>query len=170
MKRLFHLILFLFATNIYAQTQNESTTDSFLITGKVKNEKTISLSDLKKYPTIELKDINTSCSPKKEDKTKLIKAVLLKNILDSVAFQYERARMLNHYYFLFVASDGYKMVFSFNEIYNTEVGNHLYVATELNGTEIKDSEKRILILSTKDLKSGGRNMKWLSKIVVCSAE
>lgn len=96
--------------------------------------------------------------------------VLLKNILDSVAFQYEKSRMLNYYYFLFVASYGYKIVFSFNEIYNTETGNNLYIVTEMDGKKIQEMDNRILLLTTKDIKGGPRNMKSLSKIVVCSAE
>ena len=117
-----------------------------------------------------MNNINTSCTPRKEEKTKSVKAVLLKNILDSVAFQYDKPRMLNIYYFLFVASDGYKIVFSFNEIYNTETGNNLYIVTEMDGKKIQDMDSRILLLTTKDIKGGARNMKSLSKIVVCSAE
>ena len=170
MKKISLIILVLFTQYLYAQNPDESITKEFKITGKVKKEKIITLADLKKYPMIELNDINTSCSPRKEDKAKSVKVVLLKNILDSVAFQYDKPRMLNQYYFLFVASDGYSMVFSFNEIYNTEIGNNLYIVTEMEGKDLKEMDRRILILTTKDIKSGTRNMKWLSKIVVCSAE
>jgi len=128
------------------------------------------LADLQLYPTIKLNDINTSCSPRKEEKAKSVKVVLLKNILDSVVFQYKRPRMLNQYYFLFVASDDYKIVFSFNEIYNTEIGNNLYIVIEMDGKKIQEMDNRILLLSTKDIKGGARNIKSLSKIVVCSAE
>lgn len=165
------IIFFMFLTiPVFAQEKQTAATNAFAITGKVKNEKIITLSALQQYPSIELNDVNISCSPRKEDKVKSVKAVLVKTILDSVAFQYEKPRMLNQYYFLFEASDGYKMVFSFNEIYNTEIGNNLYIVTNLQGIELKEMDNRILILTTKDIKSGTRNMKWLSKIVVCSAE
>lgn len=164
------LLLLLFAARFgYSQIANE-TSDQFMITGKVKSEKTITLADLQKYPAVELQNINTSCSPKKEEKVKTVKVVLLKQILDSVAFEYEKPRMLNYYYFLFVATDGYKVVFSFNEIYNTEIGNNLYIVTEMEGRKLQEMDNRILVLTTKDIKGGTRNMKWLSKIVVCSAE
>ena len=78
--------------------------------------------------------------------------------------------MLNQYYFLFVASDGYKMVFSFNEIYNTEIGKNLFLVTEMSGKPIADMDNRIMIITTKDFKGGSRNMKWLEKIIVCKAE
>ena len=162
--------LFLLAAQpLLAQDQSQ-TTVAFTVTGKVKSEKTFSVSQLQQFPAVSLKNINTSCSPKKEDIVKSVKGVLLKNILDSVAFQYEKPRMLNQYYFLFVAADGYKVVFSFNEIYNTEIGNNLYIVTEMDGKSMELMESRIMLLTTKDIRSGTRNMKWLSKIVVCSAE
>ena len=165
-----YILIFLFSfISFCAQSQTESTNE-FKVVGKVKNDKTFTLADLQKYPTVELNNINTSCTPRKEEKTKSVKAVLLKNILDSVAFQYDKPRMLNFYYFLFVASDGYKIVFSFNEIYNTETGNNLYIVTAMDGKKIQDMDSRILLLTTKDIKGGARNMKSLSKIVVCSAE
>ncbi len=165
---LFYLLIFSTQYS-YPQIVDEKTTQ-FLITGKVKQEKVINLTDLNNFPSHELKNTNTSCSPKKEENTKLVKAVLVKNILDSVRFDYNKPRQLGQFYFLFVASDGYKIVFSFNEIFNTEVGNQLYVVTELDGVKAEDLNASVLMLSTKDLKGGSRNVKGLSKIVVCLAE
>ena len=164
------VVLLLIAASAILHAQNTQSTDAFKITGKVKNEKVITLADLQRYKTIELHDVNVTCSPKKEDMVKSVKAVLLRDILDSVAFEYEKSYMLNEYYFLFVGSDGYKIVFSFNEVYNTEVGNNLFVVTERDGKSISEMENRIMILSAKDIKAGPRNIKWLSEIVVCRAQ
>ena len=169
MKNLIFLIS-IFTTQLLSAQNAIQFTSEFKITGMVKKEKTISLSDLKQYPAIELNDVNVSCSPKQENRVSGINVVLLKNILDSVSFQYEKSRMLNQYYFLFVASDGYKMVFSFNEIYNTEIGKNLFLVTEMSGKPIADMDNRIMIITTKDFKGGSRNMKWLEKIIVCKAE
>lgn len=166
MKYLFLLPLF-FSLTLFAQTPIDASTIEFKITGKVKAEKIITLADLKNYNAVELQNINISCSPRREDKAKLVKGVLLKDLLDSVSIQCEKSHMLGQYYFLFVAQDGYKLVFSFNEINNTEIGNNLYVVTEIDGKDIQSMNNKILILSTKDIKGGSRNMKWLSKIVVC---
>ncbi len=170
MKNILLLSIILFANNLSAQDKQNNTTNQFIITGKVKNEKIVTLSDIQNYPSIQLNDVNVSCSPKTENRIKEIKAVLLKNILDSVSFDYKKSRMLNQYYFLFVASDGYKIVFSYNEIYNTEIGKNLYLVTEIEGKKINDLENSILMLTTKDFRGGSRNMKWLSKIIVCMAE
>ncbi|MFN8278880.1 MAG: hypothetical protein U0V49_01205 [Saprospiraceae bacterium] len=169
MNKFYLLLILLISQSIYAQN-DKSVTNEFIITGKVKNERKVTISDLQQFPTISINDINTSCTPKKEEKTKSVKAVLLKNVLDSVQFDYQVKRNLGHYYFLFVSADGYKIVFSFNEIYNTEIGNNLYIVTELDGKKIEDLDSRILVLSTKDIRGGSRNIKGLSKIVVCKAE
>lgn len=147
----------------------QNPTDILQISGEVKSEKTFTLADIKKLKSIELGEVNTSCSPKKKETAKGVKAILLKDLLDSVRFQYDRPKMLNRFYFRFEASDGYSVVFSFNEIYNTETGNHLYLVTEMNGLDIARMENRILLLTTTDIKSGNRNIKGLAKIVVCVA-
>lgn len=170
MKKLWFLIFILVTQNLYSQNNSETMSNEFRISGKVKEEKVISLSDLEKYPTVSLKNVNISCSPRREDKAKLVKGVLLKNILDSVTYLNDQSKMLNQYYFLFIASDGYKVVFSFNEIYNTEVGNNLYIVTEIDKKQLVEMQNRILMITMKDIKSGSRNVKWLSKIVVCSAD
>ena len=114
MKKLCFLIFVFFTQNLYSQNNSDTISNEFSISGKVKWEKVISLSDLEKYPTVSLKNVNISCSPRREDKAKLVKGVLLKNILDSVTFLHEKSKTLNQYYFLFIASDGYK---AFDEVF-----------------------------------------------------
>ena len=162
------LSIFILLSAQFSFAQNY--TDTLYVTGKVKNEKAIPLSNFTKYKSVELGDINTSCSPKQKEEAKQVKAVLVKDLLDSVEFAYESRKELNQFYFKFEAADGYTIVYSFNEIYNTETGNHLYVVTEMNGKPISELENRILLLTTSDIKSGSRNIKWLKRIVVCRAE
>lgn len=159
----------LFTVQAVAQKTAEATR-SFLITGKVKQEKVIAFDNLLQYKSHELKNVNTSCSPKKEERIKFAKGVLLKDVFDSVAFDYEKGTHLNEFYFVFIAADGYKLVYSYNEIFNTETGRSLYVVTELDGKPASDLPNALLILTTTDIKGGRRNMKWLKEIRVCRAE
>jgi len=169
MKNFILLFLFLSAVPpIFGQDFAPS--ESLLITGKVKKEKVFTLSDIKKNRTILLGEINTSCSPKQKVNAKGVKAILVRDLLDSVKFDYASSKALNQFYFKFEASDGYAIVYSFNEIYNTETGKNLYIVTEKDGIDIAQMDNRILILTTSDIKSGSRNIKNLSRIVVCKAE
>lgn len=168
MKHWAFLLFFFLESGFLLRAQNQ--THSLKITGKVKVEKVFSLKQLQKWPILELGEVNTSCSSKSKEMTPGVKGVLLKSVLDSVAFQYAKAKDLGSFYFKFVSADGYTLVFSFGEIYNTETGNHLYLVTQMNGKQMKDMENGILLLSPTDIRTGSRNMKWLKEIVVCQAE
>ena len=62
----------------------------------------------------------------------------------------------DRFYFVFIASDGYRVVFSWNEIYNTETGNNFFIVTEMEGKKLYDVDQRIIFISTADLKTGRR--------------
>jgi hypothetical protein len=160
--------VFLFDSQLFGQGVSPS--ESLLITGKVKKERVFSLSEMKKIRTINLGEVNTSCSPKQRKNAKGVKAILVRDLLDSVNFDYSSSRTLNQFYFKFEATDGYAIVYSFNEVYNTETGKNLYIVVEKDGIDITQMENRILVLTTSDIKSGSRNIKNLARIVVCKAE
>ena len=64
----------------------------------------------------------------------------------------------------------YKAVNSWNELFNTETGNNIYVALEKDGQPIEKMGSRILIVTTTDFKTGRRNLKCLDKILVRRVE
>lgn len=166
------LLIILFLTNLPLQAQRTITpSETLKIEGKIKAEKTFSLSQLDSFPKVAIKD-QTLYNQKGEEKSsvKNMKGVLLKNVLENIKFVYDKPKELNEFYFVFVATDGYKVVFSWNEIYNTETGNNFYIVTEMEGKKLKDLEQRILFISTADLKSGRRYIKALEKIQVKSIE
>lgn len=87
-KIIFLLMLFV---KVFGQIRVNSPTNSFSISGKVKKEKIFSLEDLNNYPHTILNNVNTSCSPKNEEQSKNVKAILLKSILDSVEYDYQKS-------------------------------------------------------------------------------
>ena len=142
-------------------------TDFIRIYGKVKEEKIFTLSDLDTFPKVPVKD-QVIYNHKGEVKDTLtgIKGIPLKALLSSTEFVYEKPKNLNEFYFLFIASDGYKVVFSWNEIYNMEAGNNLDIVTEMEGKQLRELEQRLLFMSTADLKTGRRYIKGLERIEV----
>jgi hypothetical protein len=64
------------------------------------------------------------------------------------------------------ASDGYKVVFSWSEIFNSPVGEGVMVFFEKNGLPLADDEGRIALVSSKDTRTGPRHVKWLQDIEV----
>lgn len=140
-------------------------TDSLIITGFIKNPTVFSLADLDMFPQTVIHDL-VIYSHKGEVKDTLtgLKGIPLKDLLASLEFDYDKPKNLNEFYFVFTASDDYKVVFSWNEIYNTELGNNFYILTELNGRKLLDMEQRILFISTADLNTGRRYIKGLKEI------
>ncbi|WP_333600365.1 molybdopterin-binding protein [Flavobacterium sp.] len=154
-------------------TAQRTVTPTELVTvqGKVTKEKTFTLTALDTFPKVAIKD-QTLYNHKGEEKgtVKNMKGIPLKKLLASIEFTYEKPKELNEFYFVFTASDGYKVVFSWNEIYNTEAGNNFYIVTEMDGKPLKDMEQRILFISTSDLKAGRRYIKGLQRIEVKRVE
>ena len=146
-------------------------TDSFLIHGKIKKEITITWQQLLSFPETIIRDqIIYNHKGEVKDTITGIRGVPLKTLLSDIEFLYEKPKDLNEFYFVFVASDGYKVVFSWNEIYNTKAGDEFYFITAFNGKKSQEPEQRILFLSTADLKSGRRYIKGLQRIDVKRTE
>ncbi|MGC4040195.1 MAG: molybdopterin-binding protein [Flavobacterium sp.] len=160
------IILFLASFSVNAQ-RTITPSETVTIEGKIKNGKVFSIADLDAFPKVAIPD-QTLHNQKGEVKNtvKNMKGVLLKTVLESIEFDYDKPKELNEFYFVFVATDGYKVVFSWNEIYNSEAGNNFYIVTEMDGKAIKDMEQRVLFISATDLKPGRRYIKALEKIEV----
>lgn len=142
-------------------------TDSLKISGLIKNHKSISLAELDTFRKAVIKEqIIYNHNGEIKDTLRGLIGIPLKSILGSVQYIYDKPKMLNEFYFVLIASDGYKVVLSWNEIYNTETGNNFYVITEMDGKNLKDLEQRIMFISAADLKAGRRYIKGLEKIEV----
>jgi hypothetical protein len=64
------------------------------------------------------------------------------------------------------ASDDYKAVFSWNELYNTTVGEGVLVLYAKDGKPLGDDEGRIALISTRDSHTGPRHVRWLQDVQV----
>ena len=166
MKSIFLATLLLISLATFGQRKVEPT-GTLRIYGKLKNELIFTTSNLDTFPTKAIDDIVVTNNHGETKKTvKGMKGFLLKDLLATADFQTAKPRELNEFYFVLIASDNYKVVFSWNEIFNTEIGNNLYVITEKEGKRIKEMDERILVIATTDFKTGRRYIKGLDKIVV----
>lgn len=137
------------------------------ITGLIKKELNLKVEDLKKLKISEIKDlpiINRGGTLK--GTVKSYKGVLLKNIIKSDDIDVKNWKELNEIYVLAEATDGYKVVFSLNELVNSPLGEGILLAFEKNGKALDDSEGKIILISAKDLKTGPRHIKWLKTISI----
>ena len=165
-----NLIAFTFLFFLGASAMAQSTltpTDNIQIFGAIEKEVSSSIDDILKFNAVNVEDqLIYNHAGEVKDTLNHMKGVPLKDFLKDVKFNYNKPKELNEFYFVFTASDGYRVVFSWNEIYNSETGNSFYIITEMKGKSMKELDQRIVFLSSKDLKSGRPYIKCLQSIEI----
>ncbi|TFF36530.1 molybdopterin-binding protein [Mucilaginibacter psychrotolerans] len=166
MKKLLTILLFIYANHALAQDKTRQTLQ-FSITGEVEKTSVITLDSLKQYKVSEIGDINvtdhTGAFKHKDDQ---LKGVLLKDVLSHTKFKTTSPKLLSRFYLVCTGIDGYKVVYSWNELYNTSVGDHVYIIMEKNGMAIDKMPESIQMTAAADFKTGRRYLHNLDKIVV----
>jgi hypothetical protein len=143
------------------------TTTSFTVSGKVKSEKKITITDLEKMPLVAIGDVAiTNHKGEVKGTAKNMRGVLLRDVLSDMELDTDNPKLMSEYYFVFTATDGYRVVFSWNELFNSAVGQTVFVVIEKDGKKVSQTEDSILTISSADLKTGRRFVKNLSGIIV----
>lgn len=154
------------ATSISAQKKNEPT-KSFQITGEVKSEKKISIDDFFNYRESALGDVViTNHLGEVKSTQKKLKGILLRDVLEKIEFKTPSPKELSTFYIVCKASDGYTIVYSWNEIFNNPAGESIYLITSKEGVVAKDMEESILMISPRDYMTGRRYLKGLSEVQI----
>ncbi len=162
----FSLLLILINYSAIAQRETNPS-DTLFVIGKVKNPSIFTLASLDTFTKVAIKvPVTFNQKGEARDSMRGLFGIPIKTLLQSIQFDYIKPRELNEYYFVLIASDGYKVVFSWNEIYSTEAGNNFFIVTEIDGKKLTELDQRIFFISTNDLKRGNRQIKGLKTIDV----
>jgi len=149
MEKLLIFSFLVMTVNLNAQEKIEPT-DQFSIEGKVKNRLNLLIKDLNVFAIHSIDSViiyNHLMKPKKT--IKQIKGVMLKDILDKAGIDVS-LKLLSEVYITCIASDNYKVVFSWNEVYNSAIGEKVMILTEANGKKGNQIPDRIVLLSVAD--------------------
>ena len=166
MKKLLPVILILISFQLPAQ-KSITATERFVVEGNVKQPQSFSLDDLKGLPLVTIDSlVILNHLLERKSSIKNIKGVLLKDILSKLSIDQSNPKLLSEYYFVCTASDNYKVVFSWNEIFNNETGKHVMVITQQEGKNAAILDNRIALISPTDEATGRRYVKGLQKIIV----
>jgi hypothetical protein len=171
MKKLL-ILLFLYTGAALAQEKTGyKTTHQFTISGEVKKESVITMDSLNSYPLKELGDIRITnhLGDFKHNDEKL-KGVLLKDILMHSQLATANPKLYSQFYFTCVGSDGYKVVYSWNELFNTIVGDNIFILMEKNGVKADKLPESLQMASMLDVKTGRRYLHNLDKIIVSQVQ
>ena len=161
------LIFFSLMCCITQGQKNNGLTDEFIINGNVKHTITFSLKDAGNFisHSIDSFVIYNHLHERKRI-IRNVKGVLLKDVLENAGLEEENPKLFSEFYFTCIASDGYKTVFSWNEIFNTALGNKILVITEEDGQKAETLNDHIAILSLLDKATGRRYVQNLEQVKV----
>lgn len=166
MKNVIALFL-LFGGFAFAQEPPLKQTQGFKISGQVKKESVITLDSLNSYAIKPIGDIKvTDHTGQFKHEDDQLKGVLLKDILSHTPLSAGSPKLYSRFYFACTGIDGYVVVYSWNELFNTEVGNHVFIIMEKNGIKADKMPESIQMTSTTDFKTGRRYLHNLDNIVV----
>ncbi|GIL24317.1 MAG: hypothetical protein BroJett042_28300 [Bacteroidota bacterium] len=160
-------LYFLLFINISVFAQKNESTKSFQITGEVKSERKISIADFAGYRESALGDVViTNHLGEVKSTQKNLKGILLHDILEKVEFKTPGPKELSTFYIVCKATDGYTIVYSWNEIFNNPAGEAIYLITSNNGVAAGNLEESILMISPRDYKTGRRYLKGLAEVQI----
>lgn len=128
---------------------------------------TVTLAGLKNEQRVQL-DSFKIFNPKGEFRKqyKGIRGVRLLDVLKKVTVTSPDPKTLNEFYLIARASDGYAVVISWNELFNSETGNSFLLVLEADNKSQAEAPERILLIATKDLMTGRRHVKGLKSIEI----
>ncbi len=162
-----YLLFFCFGFLLFQISKAQNPSESITVSGEVLKPETIDISKLSGYTTIHKDSLRIySHDMQPRSLMKNINGVLLKDILSAIPFNNENPKVLSEYYIECQATDGYKVLFSWNEIFNSETGNHVMIVTSKNGINIAQLDDRIALVSPTDKATGRRYVKWLNRIII----
>lgn len=163
---IFCIALFLFHTSSLGQRSIEAN-DTLTIYGEVSMARKVIASQLDSFPSMAIHDqIIYNHKGDIKDTLSRLRGIPLKLLMNSVTFTNTKPKELNEFYFICKASDGYRIIITWNELYNTIQGSQIYIITEINGHAIGQHPQRMLLIATGDIQTGRRYIKGLKEIEV----
>ena len=142
-------------------------TTTVRIHGAVENTLTLRVEDMRTFTPEQTGEFPLICQTgAKVGTLENHKGVLLKDILNKAVIKTVAHNDVKKMMIIATASDGYKVVFSWSELFNSPVGEGVMVMFEKEGKPLSDEEGRLALISTQDIRTGPRHVKWLQDIEV----
>lgn len=95
-----------------------------------------------------------------------VRGVRLRALLDDAKIVVRDHNTVKKLAIIAAATDGYKVVFSWNELFNGKASDNVLVLFERDGKPLAVSEGPLALIAGDDLRTGPRHVKWLQSIEV----
>lgn len=162
------LVVIFLITVIQLNAQEKPTpTDLFKISGEVKAPRQFGLLDIEKQTVHPIGDVViTNHAGEVKGTAKGLQGIRLRDLLAGLQLATDNPKLNSTYYFIIKASDGYTVVFSWNELFNSPTGEKVYIVTQKDGKALNDMPERLLLIAPTDINTGRRYVKGLAEIQV----
>ena len=142
-----------------AQTMSERIS----ISGALKSPTTLTLAQLRAE---DMRSATVNRRLDGRDVPSTVRGVPLTVLLDRAQLSALDGNDWKHTVVVATATDGYRVVFSWPELFNSDIGTGVLVVVERDGQPLSSNEGAIALISTKDTRTGPRSVKWLNAIDV----
>ncbi|MEW7849712.1 molybdopterin-dependent oxidoreductase [Massilia aurea] len=95
-----------------------------------------------------------------------VRGVRLRALLDEAKIVVRDHNTVKKLAIIAGATDGYQVVFSWNELFNAKAGDNVLVLFERDGHPLAAGEGPLALIAGDDLRTGPRHVKWLQSIEV----
>jgi len=144
----------------------DAVSEQVIIAGAVKTALTLKVDDLKAFPADQIVGVTVMRRVGDKEIASTVRGVKLTAVLERAGLASADQNDWKHTLVLASATDGYRVVFSWPELFNTEIGSGALVVFERDGQALAEREGRIALVSARDLRTGPRSLKWLARLDV----
>ena len=141
---------------------------ALVVRGNVEHALTLSIDDLKQLPVQRIEDMRvvrpTGSASTVPEVTRRYTGCLLRDVLERAKPVDKNGLDLRNSVVILTASDGYRAVFSWAELYLSPIGDGALVVYEREGATLPPDEGPLALVSLKDIRPGPRHVKWLQSI------
>jgi hypothetical protein len=123
------------------------------LTGAFQRPMSVSLDDLKRYASVQENPFDLRCFTTNRFIRKIegYRGVLLKDLIDLAGLHLASPGDFKRMVFIAVAHDGYAVVFSWHELFNTPVGERVLVAFERGDEPLRIEDGAPILFSAADI-------------------
>ncbi len=148
-----------------AESHGPAEPGKLTVTGRVREPLVLSMEDLQGMPVEDLESLPIFCgSGTPKGSIARCRGVLLENVIKKAAVLTEEHNDTKKMFIIASARDGHKVVFSWQEIFNTQVGGGVMVLIEKDGKSLCGEKGRLELISAEDFFTGSRYVKGLVNI------
>jgi hypothetical protein len=148
----------------FAWSQQQAT---LTVSGDVAANAALTIDELRKLSPRSIEDARAAGGKGTSERAaRKYVGVLLRDILNHVGLGEAEPRGFRKSIVVATARDGYKVVFSWPELYLTPIGDGVYVVYERDGAPLVPAEGPLALVSLADKSPGPRHVKWLQGIDV----